>query len=214
MRINVLKSSILGNHLITSQWGEPLTSVRETTSNVNGSQGIIGTIHKVWRMIWSGTLLKSPDWRPMMQVYHRMRRTFHWGMQAPSYPKGVSRSTSWIMSWCRHETIHCRRAIMFLTLMMWDKGTRWRCMKQRIRGGRKSANCRRIKLLNISVTWLQKAAAFWYQGIEGHVETSRIEWNEEKWRTKILKGKWWGEDIPNSARRKKCRCSRATSCCR
>ncbi len=101
MTINVLKSSILENHLITNQWCEPLTSARETTSNVNGSQGNASTIHKVWRMIWSRTLVKSIDQRPMMQAYRRMRRTCDWGVQAPRYPKGVSISTSWIMSWCR-----------------------------------------------------------------------------------------------------------------
>jgi len=53
-------------------------------------------------------------------------------------------------------------------------------MKQRIRGGCKGANCRRIKLLNISMTRLYNVGAFWYQGIEGYAETAGIEWNEAK----------------------------------
>ena len=50
------------NHLITDQWHEPLTSVRETTTNDNGSQGTPSRIYEVWisdmklnthRIIWS-----------------------------------------------------------------------------------------------------------------------------------------------------------------
>lgn len=66
MWIDVLKSSILENHLITGKWCESLTSARETTSNVNGSQGTTTTIHKVWRMSWSRTLVESPDRIPLM----------------------------------------------------------------------------------------------------------------------------------------------------
>jgi len=51
MQIDVLKSSILENHLITSEWCKLLTTVRETTSNANGSQGTTSIIHEVWRMI-------------------------------------------------------------------------------------------------------------------------------------------------------------------
>lgn len=36
------------NNLIIDQWCEPLTSVRETTNNDNGSQGTPSTIYEVW----------------------------------------------------------------------------------------------------------------------------------------------------------------------
>ena len=48
MWINVLKSSMLESRLITDQWCEPLTSVRETTNNDNCPQGTISTIHRIW----------------------------------------------------------------------------------------------------------------------------------------------------------------------
>ena len=132
MRIDVLKSSTLENHLGTGQWCELLASARDTTSNVNGSQGTASAIHKVWRMIWSRTLVKSPNRRPMMKACRRARRTFHWGMQAPRYQKGFSRSTSRIMSWSRQEATNQRRSIVFPTSSMQDKGTRWLWMRQRI----------------------------------------------------------------------------------
>jgi len=39
MWMNVLKSNMIENHLIISQWCGPLTGTRETTNNDNGSQG-------------------------------------------------------------------------------------------------------------------------------------------------------------------------------
>ena len=30
------------------QWGEPLTSARETANNDNGSQGTSNTVHEMW----------------------------------------------------------------------------------------------------------------------------------------------------------------------
>ena len=49
------------------------------------------------------TPVESSDQRPMMKTSSRTPRTYHWGMQAPRYLKGVSKSTSWIMSWSRQE---------------------------------------------------------------------------------------------------------------
>ena len=77
MWIDVLKSNMLENHLITGQWCESLTSARETTHNVNGSQGNTSTIHEMWIVSWNQTPVKSPDWRPMMWTHRRMRRTCH-----------------------------------------------------------------------------------------------------------------------------------------
>lgn len=41
MRINVLKSNMLANHMITDQLCGSLTGMRETMSNDNGPQGTI-----------------------------------------------------------------------------------------------------------------------------------------------------------------------------
>ena len=103
MRIYELKSNMQENHLITSQWWKLLTYGRETTNDDDGRQGTKGTINKMWKMIWHGTSAESLDRRPMMWNLHRMRKTCHWGMQAPRYQKGVFRSNSWIMSWSRQE---------------------------------------------------------------------------------------------------------------
>ena len=46
--MNVLKSNMLRSHLITGQWCESLTSVKETTNNDNGSQDTGSTIHGMW----------------------------------------------------------------------------------------------------------------------------------------------------------------------
>ena len=94
MWIDVLKSNMLENHLITDQWCELLTSAKETTNNDNGSQGTTSTIHGMWTVIWHRTPAESLDRRPIMWTCHRMRRTCHWGMQALRYRKGVSRPTS------------------------------------------------------------------------------------------------------------------------
>lgn len=51
--------------------------------------------------------------RPMMSTCHHKRETCHWCMQASRYWKGVSKSTSWIMSWCRQEVTRRRRALMY-----------------------------------------------------------------------------------------------------
>jgi len=75
---------------------------------------------------------------------------------------------------------------MFPTSTTRDKGKRCRWMKQRVRGGCKGENCRRIKLPNILVTRLQNVAAFWYQKIEGHAKIAGIEWNEDKCRNQTL----------------------------
>ena len=48
MWIDVLKLKMLENYLMIGQWCEPLTSVRETTHNVNGSQGTTSTIRGMW----------------------------------------------------------------------------------------------------------------------------------------------------------------------
>ena len=77
MWIDVLKSNMLENHLITGQWCEPLTSARETTHNVNGSQGTTSTIHGIWIVSWSRTPVKSPDRKPMMWTSRWMWRTCH-----------------------------------------------------------------------------------------------------------------------------------------
>ena len=122
MWIDVLKSNMLENHLITGQWCKPLTSVREITHNFNRSQGTTSTIHGIWIVSWSWTLAKSPDRRPMMWTCRWMRRTCHYGMQALRYQKGVSRSTSQIMSWSRKEAIGWRRFIMNPTSSTWNRG--------------------------------------------------------------------------------------------
>ena len=56
-----------GNHLITNQWCELLTSVRETTSNVNGSQS---TQYNPWNVNeWAEVehVTESFDRRSLMQ---------------------------------------------------------------------------------------------------------------------------------------------------
>jgi len=40
--------NMLESRLITNQWCKLLTSVRETTNNDNGPQGIINTIYRMW----------------------------------------------------------------------------------------------------------------------------------------------------------------------
>ena len=103
MRISELKSNMQEHRLITSQWWKLLTDVRGTTINANGPQGTTATIYGMWKMSWRWTPAESLDRRPMMKTSRRMRRTCHWGMQAPRYQKGVSRLASWIMSWSRQE---------------------------------------------------------------------------------------------------------------
>jgi hypothetical protein len=54
------------SHLITGQWCEPLTSVREITINVNDSQGTLVHPNECEWMSWSQTSLESFDHRSMM----------------------------------------------------------------------------------------------------------------------------------------------------
>ena len=87
MRICELKSNMQEHRLITSQWWKLLTDARETTNNSNGPQGTTGTIYGMWTVSWRRTPVESLDRRPMMKTSCRMRRTCHWGMQAPRYHK-------------------------------------------------------------------------------------------------------------------------------
>ena len=103
MWISELKSNMQEHRLITSQWWKLLTDARGTTINANGHQATTGTIYGMWTMSWHRTPIESLNQRPMMKTSRRMRRTCHWGMQAPRYRKGVSRSASRIMSWSRQE---------------------------------------------------------------------------------------------------------------
>ena len=103
MRICELKSNMQEHRLITSQWWKLLTDARGTTINSNGPQGTRGTIYGMWTVIWRRTPAESLDRRSIMKTSRRMRRTCHYGMQAPRYQKGVSRPSSWIMSWSWKE---------------------------------------------------------------------------------------------------------------
>ena len=58
---------------------------------------------------------KSFGRRPLMYAYRRKWETYHWCMQASRYWMGVSKSTSWIMSWCRQEVTCRRSALMYPT---------------------------------------------------------------------------------------------------
>ena len=122
MRISELKSNMQEHRLITIQWWKLLTYARGTANNDNGPQGTIGTIYGMWTMSWRWTPAESLDRRPMMKTSRRMLRTFHWGMQAPRYQKGVSRLASWIMSWSQQEVTSQRRPIMFPTSSTVDRG--------------------------------------------------------------------------------------------
>ena len=64
---------------------------------------------------------KSFDQRPVMSTYRRKWETCHWCMQASWYWRGVSKSTSWMMCWCRQEATRCRRALMYSTSMTWNE---------------------------------------------------------------------------------------------
>jgi len=44
----------------------------------------------------------------------------------------------------------------------------------------KATNCKRIKLLDISMTRIWNLAALRYQGIKGHDDVAKIRWNEAK----------------------------------
>ena len=103
MWISELKSNMQEHRLITSQWWKLLTDARGTTINSNGPQGTTGTIYSMWTVSWRRTPIESLDQRPLLKTSRRMRWTCHWGMQAPRYQKGVSRSASWIMNWSRQE---------------------------------------------------------------------------------------------------------------
>jgi len=61
--------------------------------------------------------MKSFGWRPLTYTYHRNWETCHLCMQASRNWMGVSKPTSWIMSWCRQEANHHRRALMYPTSM-------------------------------------------------------------------------------------------------
>ena len=64
---------------------------------------------------------KSFNQRLVMSTYRRKQETCHWCMQASRYWKGVSKSTSWIMCWCRQEVALRRRALMYPTSTTWNE---------------------------------------------------------------------------------------------
>ena len=103
MRICELKSNMQEHRLITSQWWKMLTDARGTTNNDNGPQGTTGTIYGVWI-----NELASNTRRITRSEVNDVNLTSnatnlplrHAGSKVPS---GVSRPTSWIMSWSRQE---------------------------------------------------------------------------------------------------------------
>ena len=108
-----LKSNMGRHCLITSQWCKLLIDVREIIDNDNDSQGTI--VHSAW---WNRCFdvkhhIKSFSQRPMMSTCRRKQEICHWCMQASRHWKGASKSTSWIICWCRQEVTHRSRAFMY-----------------------------------------------------------------------------------------------------
>ena len=59
--------------------------------------------------------------RPLMSTCRWKWETCHWCKQASKHWKGVSKSTSWIMSWCWQEATCRRRALMYPTSTAWNE---------------------------------------------------------------------------------------------
>ena len=103
MRMCELMSNMQEHRLITSQWWKLLTDARETTNNENGSQGTTGTIYGVRiNELTSNTrrITRSEANDVNLSSNATNLPLRHAGSKVPY---GVSRSTSWIMSWCRQE---------------------------------------------------------------------------------------------------------------
>ena len=100
------------NHLITGQWCEPLTSARDITINVNDSQGTLVQSIECEYMSWCQTPSRFYWWKVndvnLCREWENLSIR-HIDLKVPNI---VSKTISWMMSWCRREKSRRRRAMM------------------------------------------------------------------------------------------------------